>query len=318
MNDSALLNSYKCYDSIPTPSPTALDVEQQQQFQLLHRQYENQQQSKHLNDFMHQSLSANANGNIIVNQINSKGAHRSPNDSPSNLIRAASLDSLINSSEQDGGSGGSNKTDTDDDDALSDSDSLCELRHISCDSNRNNSDECPRKSDIEELKDVQPPREPVIKAYLEKCHKKCEVKNCCFKKVTTAEGEIEEIYNTKNNDNSNSNNSSQTKSLCKNQQQQQPVVKTNSTARRNSIASSISISRMETIMEEPPIEAKVSVKEILARFETLREAAEVKQCVKISSRKLSNKIANFSTRLRRTHERKTFSTNGTHLNEFNN
>ncbi|ETN61155.1 unconventional myosin class XV [Anopheles darlingi] len=44
--------------------------------------------------------------------------------------------------------------------------------------------------------------------------------------------------------------------------------------RRNSIASSGSVGRMETIIEEP-IEPKVSVKEILARFETLREAAEV-------------------------------------------
>uniref|UniRef100_A0A182QI00 Myosin motor domain-containing protein n=1 Tax=Anopheles farauti TaxID=69004 RepID=A0A182QI00_9DIPT len=43
--------------------------------------------------------------------------------------------------------------------------------------------------------------------------------------------------------------------------------------RRNSIASSGSVGRMETIIEEP-IEPKVSVKEILARFETLREAAE--------------------------------------------
>ena len=59
------------------------------------------------------------------------------------------------------------------------------------------------------------------------------------------------------------------------QQQQIVVLKSNLPVRRNSIASSVSVSRMETIHEEP-IEAKVSVKEILARFETLREAAEVK------------------------------------------
>lgn len=44
--------------------------------------------------------------------------------------------------------------------------------------------------------------------------------------------------------------------------------------RRTSLSSG-SVGRMETIVEEP-IEAKVSVKEILARFETLRESAEVK------------------------------------------
>lgn len=43
-----------------------------------------------------------------------------------------------------------------------------------------------------------------------------------------------------------------------------------SSTRRLSVASSGSMGRMETIIEEPPaIEVKVSVKEILARFETL-------------------------------------------------
>lgn len=42
----------------------------------------------------------------------------------------------------------------------------------------------------------------------------------------------------------------------------------NSKTRRTSVASSGSVSRMETIVEEP-IEPKISVKEILARFETL-------------------------------------------------
>lgn len=256
MNDSALLNSYKCYDSIPTPSPTALDIEQQ---------------SKQFNDFMHQSLSVNSNGS-------NKIAHN--NQRNNNLIRTASLDSLINSSEQDGS--GSNKTSDsdeadDDDDVLSDSDSLCELKHISLsDGNKNSSDELPRKSDIEELKNVEPPKEPVIKAYLEKCHKKCEVKNCCFKKSSS------ESENTKN-ENCNSNNSCNNKSNNHHQPQQQQqqivVLKSSLPVRRNSIASSVSASRMETIHEEP-IEAKVSVKEILARFETLREAAEVKTTVK--------------------------------------
>lgn len=249
MNDSALLNSYKCYDSIPTPSPTALDIEQQ---------------SKQFNDFMHQSLSVNSNGS-------NKIAHNNQRNNNNNLIRTASLDSLINSSEQDGS--GSNKTSDsdDDDDVLSDSDSLCELKHMNLsDGNKNSSDELPRKSDIEELKNVEPPKEPVIKAYLEKCHKKCEVKNCCFKKSSS------DSENTKNNNNCNSNDNCNNKLNQQQQQQQQIVVlKSNLPVRRNSIASAVSLSRMETIHEEP-IEAKVSVKEILARFETLREAAEVK------------------------------------------
>lgn len=274
MNDSALHNSYKCYDSIPTPSPTLADSERQQlqlQQQQLHSQNQNQPQSKQLNDFMHQSLSVNANSNIIVNQINSKNNRKSNNNSAdSNLIRTASLDSLINSSEEQDGSGSnhtnSEEDDDDEDDVLSDSDSLCELKHM-CDSSKNNSDEYPRKSDIEELKNVEAPKEPVIKAYLEKCHKKCEIKNCCFKKPDP-DCDIIEDTNYQNTKNNNINNNKQ-------QQQPQPIVKTNSTARRNSIASSISVSRMETIIEEPN-EPKISVKEILARFETLREAAEVK------------------------------------------
>jgi hypothetical protein len=146
---------------------------------------------------------------------------------------------------------------------------LCELKHISaCD--KNNKDE-PRKSDIEELKNVEPQKEPVIKAYLEKCHKKCEYKNCCFKKNPTDSdtGHSDSSDNTKNNNNNNNNNS------CSNiKQQKQVPVKINLPVRRNSIASVVSASRMETIHEEPN-EPKISVKEILARFETLREAAEV-------------------------------------------
>jgi hypothetical protein len=188
---------------------------------------------------MHQSFPSNANNN------NSTAA--------ANLLRTASLDSLINSSEQDSGSAHS-----DDDDEISDSDSLTELANI-CDTNncKNNNfkdsregsaDYEPRKSDIEELTNgIEPPKEPVIQAYLEKCHKKCEYKNCCFKKSS-----IE----------------SDTKKSNQNQ------VKSNLSSRRNSIASAVSVSRMETILEEP-VEPKVSVKEILARFETLREAAEV-------------------------------------------
>lgn len=50
---------------------------------------------------------------------------------------------------------------------------------------------------------------------------------------------------------------------------------TNTSSKRRTSLSSGSVGRMETIVEEP-IEPKVSVKEILARFETLRESAEVR------------------------------------------
>lgn len=240
--DPTLHNSYKCYDSIPTPSPTAID------------------ESKRANNanFMHQSLSSNANNNNNNSSSNSISAS-------ANLLRTASLDSLINSSEQDSHSDNNDdeEDDDDDEDVLSDSDSLTELKNI-CDNNnsknnRSDRDNCcddrPRKSDIEELTNgIEPPKEPVIKAYLEKCHKKCEYKNCCFKKS--------------------SNSSDTTADTKKNNNHQ---IKSNLSSRRNSIASAVSVSRMETILEEPT-EPKVSVKEILARFETLREAAEVKMC----------------------------------------
>ena len=222
-NESTLLNSYKCYESIPTPSPTALD------------DLKRNDESNNAN-FMHQSLPSSESNNNNSNATE-------------NLLRTASLDSLINSSEQDSGSNHS-----EDENAISDSDSLTELTNI-CDNGKNScskdSADCEvRKSDIEELKNgIEPPKEPVIQAYLEKCHKKCEYKNCCFKK--SAESDTK-------------------KSSSANQNQ----VKSNLSSRRNSIASAASVSRMETILEEP-IEPKVSVKEILARFETLREAAEV-------------------------------------------
>lgn len=250
MNDSTLHNSYKCYDSIPTPSPTALNNA----------------------NFMHQSFASNANNN------------NNNSSSPANLLRTASLDSLINSSaeEQEDSSNNSVADDDDDDDVLSDSDSLTELKNI-CDNNKSNNrnsennvnnqdkenycDDQPRKSDIEEITNgIEPPKEPVvIKAYLEKCHKKCEYKNCCFRKQQLPQS------NSNNSNNNNDNVNSEAKS--KNS-------KSNLSSRRNSIASAVSVSRMETILEEP-IEPKVSVKEILARFETLREAAEVKKLIEL-------------------------------------
>lgn len=145
----------------------------------------------------------------------------------SNLIRSASLDSLINSSDQDSSV-----------DGLSDSDSLCELKNTG--SYDNKSLNQPRNSDIEQIKNIEPSKELVIKAYLEKSHKSCDYENCGFKKE-----------------------SEEKESNC--------LLSTTSVRnRRNSVAHLDSIRRMETILEEP-VEPKRSVKEILACFETMRE-----------------------------------------------
>lgn len=205
MSNIELHNSYKCYDSIPTPPDG----------------------SKLCNDYEHQSANTLAS------------------NSKTNLVRSASLDSLVNSSEQDSSL-----------DELSDSDSLCELKNITpCTKNEDK----PRQSDIEEIKSVEPPKEPVINAYLANSHKSCDYENCGYKKESF-EDEAINIY--LDDDAPNSLNSSSAPK----------VVKTN---RRNSVANSDSIRRMETILEEP-FEPKISVKEILARFETMRETAEVK------------------------------------------
>lgn len=166
------------------------------------------------------------------------------------LIRSPSLDSLINSSEQDSSL----------DDELSDSDSLCELKNIT--SYDIKSFDKPRKSDIEHLKDVEPPKEPARKAYLEQSHKSCDYENCGFKENSTLNEKVDDKT------------SSNVGKVCsKAIAVPAPVVlKSN---RRNSVASS-DPSRMETILEEPNDSKNLSVKEILARFETLRETAEVK------------------------------------------
>lgn len=201
-----LHNSYKCYDSIPTP-PDGLKL---------------------YNDLKQQSANGLAPSNT------------------NNLIRSPSLDSLVNSSEQDKESS----------DGLSDSDSLCELKNIaSCDPNVADK---PRKSDIEQLKNIEPAKEPVRKAYLEKSHKSCDYENCGFKK---------DVHETETLDGFFGEEASSTAVIPS---APPPVVLKN--IRRNSVANSVVC--METILEEP-IEPKVSVKEILARFETMRETAEV-------------------------------------------
>lgn len=245
MNNSTLrlrdpCNSYKCYDSIPTPSP----ISNNNCINNEGSQKTNGVDSLRIADNIKQLVDGNGNNN-------------------NKLHRPASLDSLINSSEQDS----SSDTDEDADNQLSDSDSLTELQNIS--NSENKATDTPRKSDIEGLKnDIEPPKEPVIKAYLEKSHKKCDYKNCGFKKTepnSLDDIEVADEYNSP-------------PPLCclssNNQLKSGPPSSSVKSNRRTSIASSGSVGRMETIIEEP-LEAKVSVKEILARFETLREAAEV-------------------------------------------
>jgi hypothetical protein len=213
MSNMELHNSYKCYDSIPTPPDG----------------------SKLCNDYKFHT----PNNTLVSSRKN-------------NLERSPSVDSLINSSEQDSSL-----------DELSDSDSLCELKSIAPISEKNQ--DKPRVSDIDPLKDVEPAKEPARKAYLEKSHKSCEYENCGFKKDSVIVSENADEFIDENSFQS-------AKNPAKGFQLSPPtnVLKNN---RRNSIADSI---RMETILEEP-LETKImSVKEILARFETMRETAEVK------------------------------------------
>lgn len=200
MSDTELHNSYKCYDSIPTP-PDGLKLY-----------------------------------NGLKPQLDQVAQLSGTN----NLIKSPSLDSLANSSEQDKESSS---------DEISDTDSLCELRNItSCEASASDP---PRKSDIEQLIDVEPQKEVVRNAYLEKSHKSCDYENCSFKKNTRESG--------KHNENS-------------------PVTLPTpvilKTVRRNSITN-LDANRMETILEEPGEAKMLTVKEILARFETMRETTEV-------------------------------------------
>lgn len=155
-------------------------------------------------------------------------------NSTSQLIRSPSIDSLIPSSEEDNSS-----------DSISDSDSLCELKNIAiCDVEINN--EQYRKTDIEPIQNNDDTViEDMGNSFLENSHKSCDYQNCSFKKKTDEINAIEEV----------------------------PLVNISlKPIRRNSIANQDRDPRMETILEEP-IEAKVmTVKEILARFETMRDS----------------------------------------------
>lgn len=204
-------NSYKCYESIPTPPDGLKQSDAEFTLNL-------------------------ATGNTLSPSVKS------------NIIRSSSLDSLINSSEQDSSS------------ELSDSDSLCELKKISA-SDVHGVD-TPRTSDIEQLKNVEPPKDSVRKTYLENSHRSCDYENCGFREDTYKEPSDENFDSIEVSP-------SPTKPIVL---PAPPVVlKVN---RRSSVVNLDP--RMETIPEEPNESKVLSVKEILARFETLRESSEVK------------------------------------------
>lgn len=200
------ISSYKCFESIATPSPIApMDG--------------------------------------ISNVNDNRNTH---------LHRTASLDSLANSSEQE-----TSEETEDDANELSDADSIPEFRQI--ERKMVTSAQVHRKSDLEEMNNEPVPKEPVIKAYLEKSHRKCDYKNCGFKKKDKdqCDSGIEESAGGKCPSNGTLSSVSSSTSTS-----------SSSKIRKNSVASSGSVGRMETIIEEPN-EPKISVKEILARFETL-------------------------------------------------
>lgn len=162
------------------------------------------------------------------------------------MNRSTSLDSLANSSDHENSveSGGDRIEELSDTDSVADGNQV----HLGV-----TEAQVHRKSDLENLDDVEPPNEPVIKAYLEKSHKQCVYKNCGFKK-SDDQSKDDSIQLLSSQSIGTVSSVSSINSSVKN--------------RRNSIASSGSVGRMETILEEP-IEPKISVKEILARFETL-------------------------------------------------
>lgn len=180
----------------------------------------------------------------------------------STLRRTASLDSLANSSGQESVSSDEPQSD-DVDDELSDADSISGFEPV-----RSTEAQVHRKSDLEQLKNEPVPKEPVIKAYLEKSHRKCDYKNCGFKKKDHKHdrdemGDSDEVLMV-------STQMIEEEPICPLPGSAAATYGTTSSSktRRASVVSSGSMGRMETIIEEP-LEPKISVKEILARFETL-------------------------------------------------
>lgn len=226
------ISSYKCFEVIATPSPIktiTYDVD---------------------------SLHYNACG------MSTKLIH---------ATSSTSLDSLVNSSEHESSSS------EDRDECISDADSIAEFgaktsENLTEVSKWNKTSQ--RKSDLEHLQYSDPQQEPVIKAYLEKSHLKCDYKNCRYKKLPIGErNNIRKENESDEKDNDCEIHEKQIGTKIQNENADgcdtiSTVCTTSAKNRRLSVASSGSVGRMETIVEEP-IESKISVKEILARFETL-------------------------------------------------
>lgn len=264
------ISSYKCFEAIATPSPIA------------------EQKAIDISSLRHSSSSIAA-------------AH--------NMNRATSLDSLANSSEADEGTS-SSSDERDDCNDISDVDSISDFGTATGNQSVVSA-QVHRRSDLEELNNAEHGiREPVvIKAYLEKSHRKCDYKNCGYKKggstggvviaevpigrvekeVQMREKEIRQQHNDSDSDEIDesmmtpavaatmsgivaSSAGSLSTQVFSSTLATISLVSTNNSSssktRRLSVASSGSVGRMETILEEP-IESKISVKEILARFETL-------------------------------------------------
>lgn len=120
--------------------------------------------------------------------------------------------------------------------------------------------------DDEPVLESEIPKDPVVTAYLEKASHICQ--NNCVKSMVqfntrTVQDEGISVEDPSVED-----------AIVPNGSTNLLVPASGSMKTRRTSLSSGSVGRMETIVEEP-IEAKVSVKEILARFETLRESSEV-------------------------------------------
>lgn len=273
LNDN-ISSSYKCFETIATPSPIPIVKNFTTELQS------NGTNSNHNN---------NSNSRITVHH------------------RSTSLDSLANSElnyedydddDDDEDHRTNSQSEHSDDSCCSNSDHLTQSLS-DCDSinefavekshHRNREQNCAFSSkncsgdcDCGAIQKSTNPSKPIVTDLLKKSttNKQCTDRDCAYRQFeqhhsiddcaptqTTNANSVNEQSSTSNAPfilNGPSNNNNNNFGIGQQQQQQQNQQKT----RRTSIASSGSVGRMETIIEEP-IEPKISVKEILARFETL-------------------------------------------------
>uniref|UniRef100_A0A182MMF7 MyTH4 domain-containing protein n=1 Tax=Anopheles culicifacies TaxID=139723 RepID=A0A182MMF7_9DIPT len=231
----SLQSSYKCYDGIPTPSPIGGHADSG-------------------------SVAGSATGTGDKRYLGRTSGIR---PSATNLNRSPSLDSLVESSDPAASDVDDPAEDEEDMERLSDSDSIAEIGRITGQIRV----DVHRRSDLDDVKNVQPLDGPVIKAFLEKSHEKCEYTNCGYRRRHEG-GETDLEPDIMVADELGSHGSRKTSPTTPS-----AMMGHHAYSATSPLSSSGSVGRMETIIEEP-IEPKVSVKEILARFETLREAAE--------------------------------------------